>query len=189
MGVNILGVTSLDNAYSSKFNTAEVSGLLHVTPRIDVLAGMRWVEIGEQLGMNFNNGVLVVQSNTASRGYGPQLGVRLRVIDNDQFIPVTARIEGKVAYVRLENSVATLANGIFANVQADNTNWTTLSEVGGTVALGITKGLALEFGGKVIYLNSVPTAITGPGPEAPVSVPTNTTYLLYGATAGLRGKF
>jgi hypothetical protein len=156
LGVNVLGVTSLTANADTTLDSSEVNVREPLGDRCSFLAGFRWIELHDQLGYNFNNGVLVTNWSDNNHLYGGQIGSILDLWPGSSPLRINATLKAG-AYANVADNQFR-ASGIFGNSTANDTEVAFVGEVGFSASYQLTTHCAIRGGYEVLWLDNMSLA-------------------------------
>ncbi len=194
-GVNVGGASQLPTTYRSSLDTLEFNAVWRPTSRLDLLGGLRWVNLDEQLDIGFAAGgpiLLTGRNHTSSEGFGPQIGMRLHLLEPRPTSSLYLDVEARVAAIHFEHDSLTgfvppVGNPIFPSNRSSST-WSPLVEIGAVAGFKVSEKATIELGYRLMYINNVAIATVGGLGNASGETPTSH-LLMHGVTAGLKIRF
>ena len=187
-----LGVAETTNTYSSDFNSVEFNAGRDVGP-VNAFVGVRAVWFNDALGTSadFGGNRADVNWSVDTTGVGPQIGA----IWSGNAGPVRVNLDGRVGYLWTTSDAdfsVTQDIGPPFGASSGVSGGTAIAEAGISAGVPLTSTLQLKAGYRVIWMNSMPTAI---GSIANTDVlagsidPATDDILIHGGTVGLTAHF
>lgn len=177
------GLTAADFLYTSRLYNLETNVKMAVSPRIDLLAGFRWLQLDEQVNFTgmATGGPGAMSQTTDNNLYGFQLGVEGRVFDHGGPFWIDGLVKAGVYDAHINGSFAETGSfgATLANSVTDHAAF--VGDVGVTAHYQICRHLAAYGGYELMWVDGVTLA---PDALSSQSLARNSP-LYHGAIAGL----
>jgi hypothetical protein len=163
IGVTILGGGSIQSFYTSELDNFELNVYQPISDRCSILAGFRYVELRENLRINFANPSFFGNFNTNNQLYGAQTGVNFNFTDPGSRFQFRALAK---AGVYANNADVRFTSNIVGSDQESGTDTSFVGEVNFTGSYQLSKHWGLRGGYMVMWIQEVTT----PADQAAVTV-------------------
>ena len=197
-------ITSARASTWSVFKSAEFNGRGLTGGPITWLAGFRWVEWDDRVGIDYDygpdNGFDSFDARTGNNLYGGQIGADMLLWNTEGILRVDGIAKAGVFYnhAAYQRTSAEFVDSIgdvtpLGSVSATDDTVSFMGEVGVNASVSITRWLAWRAGYSVFWLSGVATApqqfAASDLAEGTGSVNTNGSVLLHGVTTGLEARW
>lgn len=159
-----IGVADVAATYSSDFNSAELNAVWRATPTLDVIGGIRWARVSENLDLDadFDTNRAATGYETTSSGFGPQIGIRLHDMQPWEGAPFFVGLEGSIGTIDLDRDVDfALRQEIGPAIMAagSSSDWSLIGEIAAKAGYAISPNASVQLGYRLLYLDNVASAL------------------------------